>query len=138
MIRIKRSQFLEFTWKAVLGLCSAIGLGGVFRYLSYPSNPAPPTQFDLGLPENYPPDSKTLIPNAKAILIHNSQGFHALSLICPHLGCEVGETSIGFSCPCHGSRFDTDGKLVHGPAKNNLRILQVTLNQSGHLVLLTG
>ena len=44
----------------------------------------------------------------------------ALSLECPHLGCTVAPAPGGFSCPCHGSRFDPDGRWVAGPAKRSL------------------
>lgn len=41
---------------------------------------------------------------------------------CTHLGCKLtynpGEDS--FDCPCHGSRFTRDGKLIEGPAQTNL------------------
>lgn len=48
---------------------------------------------------------------------------HAFSAICPHLGCIVqwngGEKS--FDCPCHGSRFTCEGKVVNGPAQGDLK-----------------
>lgn len=41
---------------------------------------------------------------------------------CTHLGCKLaynpGEDS--FDCPCHGSRFTRDGKLLDGPAQTDL------------------
>ncbi|MFI1565190.1 FAD-dependent oxidoreductase [Streptomyces sp. NPDC020490] len=47
---------------------------------------------------------------------------HALSPRCTHLGCLVSFNSAerAWECPCHGSRFDTDGKVVEGPATRPL------------------
>jgi glycine/D-amino acid oxidase-like deaminating enzyme/nitrite reductase/ring-hydroxylating ferredoxin subunit len=43
---------------------------------------------------------------------------HALSARCTHMGCLVAFNAAerAWECPCHGSRFDTDGKVVQGPA----------------------
>ena len=43
---------------------------------------------------------------------------HACSAVCSHLGCIVSwnSTEHTWDCPCHGSRFTPDGKLLNGPA----------------------
>lgn len=47
---------------------------------------------------------------------------HAVSAICTHLGCTVGfnPADATWDCPCHGSRFGTDGNVIQGPATRNL------------------
>ncbi len=47
---------------------------------------------------------------------------HTYSAKCPHLGCVVHWNSATktFDCPCHGSRFDCKGKVITGPALNDL------------------
>ncbi len=43
---------------------------------------------------------------------------HAVSLVCTHLGCHVtwNPAERSWDCPCHGSRYDVDGAILHGPA----------------------
>lgn len=47
--------------------------------------------------------------------------FHRISLRCPHMGCELlwNPDEKSWDCPCHGSRFDYDGRLIDNPAREN-------------------
>jgi Rieske Fe-S protein len=47
---------------------------------------------------------------------------HEHSAVCPHLGCAVGWNALEktWDCPCHGSRFDVQGRVLMGPANSNL------------------
>ena len=43
---------------------------------------------------------------------------------CPHLGCALKYNAVEHSwdCPCHGSRFTEDGKLIENPATSDKKI----------------
>jgi len=49
-----------------------------------------------------------------------------LSAACPHLGCAVHWNSDekSWDCPCHGSRFDIKGQVLHGPSNAPLSPVQ--------------
>ena len=46
---------------------------------------------------------------------------YIVSLTCPHLKCELewNDTTKTWDCPCHGSRYDYQGRLVDNPAQQN-------------------
>ena len=55
------------------------------------------------------------------VLVRLSQTkFLAVNLICRHKGCTVDVTDTKFVCPCHGSEYELDGTVTHGPSKSKL------------------
>ncbi|HIJ86230.1 MAG TPA: Rieske (2Fe-2S) protein [Desulfuromonadales bacterium] len=72
-----------------------------------------------------PPGGALVFRTERVVLMKNDAGFYALSLICTHLGCTVVVTEDALSCPCHGSRFDREGKVLTGPADRSLTRMQV-------------
>lgn len=49
--------------------------------------------------------------------------YNAVSSICTHQSCQItgfDTSSSQFICPCHGSRFDINGKVKQGPASASL------------------
>lgn len=62
----------------------------------------------------------------KMAVYRDEQGtLHRRSAVCTHLGCVVQWNAIerSWDCPCHGSRFDSQGNPVMGPAVKPLKAL---------------
>jgi Rieske Fe-S protein len=83
----------------------------------------------------HPPSVKSageLAPGEGAIIssgIHRAAAYRtqqgelrSFSHVCTHLGCYVrwNPAEKSFDCPCHGSRFDNEGRVIHGPAVRDL------------------
>jgi Rieske Fe-S protein len=59
----------------------------------------------------------------KAAVYRDEEGhLHVLSAKCTHMGCIVHWNSAerSWDCPCHGTRFSTEGKVLEGPALTGL------------------
>ena len=69
-------------------------------------------------------EGKIINQNNEKIAVYKDKTgkVHALSATCTHLGCDVdwnGEDKTWY-CPCHGSYFNIDGKVLNGPAVKDL------------------
>jgi cytochrome b6-f complex iron-sulfur subunit len=67
-------------------------------------------------------------------------GLMAIFQRCVHLGCRVPwcATSIGFECPCHGSRYNSIGEYFGGPAPRNLDRFVVEIRNEDRFIIRTG
>ncbi len=133
--RFSRREFVALLGKGLLGLSGLLGLKAVTDYLGFQVEPPQPERFELGPAQQFAPGSRTLIPQARAVVVHTAQGLQAYSLVCPHLGCTVQLAPGGFDCPCHGSQFDAAGVVNRGPANKNLTPLRLEQSASGSLIL---
>jgi cytochrome b6-f complex iron-sulfur subunit len=82
-----------------------------------------------------------------AVLIENGLGkflvartaqdtFVALTAVCTHFGCTIVRyDNMIYECPCHGSRFGTNGSVVRGPASSPLR--QFATRLAGDVLTIT-
>jgi ubiquinol-cytochrome c reductase iron-sulfur subunit len=42
--------------------------------------------------------------------------------VCTHMGCVPNKEGPGWTCHCHGSQYDDSGRVLRGPAPNNLEV----------------
>ncbi|AFY37052.1 Cytochrome b6-f complex iron-sulfur subunit [[Leptolyngbya] sp. PCC 7376] len=66
------------------------------------------------------------------VTIKEDDALHPWGIVdnCTHLGCTFpwNENDAQFQCPCHGSRYDSEGRVVRGPAPLPLRLIHVQID----------
>jgi Rieske Fe-S protein len=88
--------------------------------------PSPSHKFRVTLPQGLGPDEPFIPAGRPIAMFRDAEGVYAVSTVCTHLGCIVKAENGGFDCPCHGSRFASDGSVVKGPAPKTLPWLSVS------------
>lgn len=72
-----------------------------------------------------------LITQANTLVVNvDGEVIRAFTSVCTHQGCTSNwefQNSL-FECTCHGSRFNTSGAVVQGPANQDLDEFDVTVN----------
>jgi len=91
--------------------------------------------------KGHKPNDRELVQGLKGdatYLISTETGIKdfALSAVCTHLGCVVPwvRSSNKFICPCHGSQYDENGKVVRGPAPLSLALAHTAI-QDGNVAV---
>ena len=57
------------------------------------------------------------------VIKHSASEVSVYSPLCPHLNCRVTLNNDQFACPCHGSIFSFEGKVLGGPSPRPLDTL---------------
>ena len=69
-------------------------------------------------------EGKIIIADDKKVAAYKDEdgNLYTLSTKCVHMGCQVSWNGAEktWDCPCHGSRYNYNGELIHGPALANL------------------
>ncbi len=60
-------------------------------------------------------DISTNAAPERAVIRTGAATFAAFSKICTHQQCSTDVRNNRFECPCHGSRFASDGSVINGP-----------------------
>ena len=121
---LTRRDFFGLSWRVLTafaaGQAACLGL----RFLaSRPVEGEVGAVITLGLVGDFPLGTITPFDQARLFLLRfEDGGFLALHTRCPHLACVVSwDAARGrFSCPCHGSEFERDGKVINPPAPRPL------------------
>ena len=135
---LSRRYFLEVVGGGALGVAAAGSVALTAQFLSPNVLREPSMKFKAGPTENYPPDSVTLNKEQKVFIVRAKEGyFYAVSAVCTHLGCIANWKSEDgvIACPCHGSKFDKEGKVLDGPAPRSLPRFTMTLDEQGQLIV---
>ncbi|MGQ0767165.1 MAG: ubiquinol-cytochrome c reductase iron-sulfur subunit [Gemmatimonadota bacterium] len=69
------------------------------------------------------------------ILALGGNRFSAVSPVCTHLGCTVDIQGARLVCPCHGSTYDREGRVLQGPAADPLQSFPTTVGNDGVLTI---
>ena len=106
-----------------------------FRFLLPNVLYEPSRRFTIGRPEDFPQGPPTFLPDRRIFVFNGAEGFYAISSVCTHLGCNVRKGGPGFTCPCHGSQYDENGHVVHGPAPASLAWYEVSVTPRAQLLV---
>ncbi len=152
---VSRNRFMVAVLGGISTLIGLFYVGALLRYL-YPKNTDEPAQpvtlssqgvtdpntkellaFQNGVagPFNHPtvPDGSVVVGlfvekiDANGALTEDN--IRVVEQTCTHLGCPVAwaPKDNRFECPCHGSQFNRDLSVYHGPAADSLHAHHFTL-----------
>jgi cytochrome b6-f complex iron-sulfur subunit len=145
---MESSQNLNFSRRWILGCGLLVACGAVLSKITGMSLAFlnPPRKKDTfgslintgalsGLPEAGA--APKLFPHGRFWLVHDDSGLSAVYNSCTHLQCLFGwdEEKKIFICPCHGSEFSREGKVLKGPATRDLdRFPMQLIDDQGNIV----
>lgn len=135
---VSRRDFLGLASIGAAILSSLTVITGILRLTKANVHYEESRKFKIGKPEEFPVGTVKKLDDKRVFIFADEDGLYAISSVCTHLGCIVYQTEWGFQCPCHGSQYNRDGKVIAGPAPRNLPWLEVSRHVDGNLVVDAG
>jgi cytochrome b6-f complex iron-sulfur subunit len=135
---VSRRNFLGLAAIGAVILSSLATLAGMLRLTKPNVHYEESKRVKIGKPGNFPVGTVKKFEDQNFFVFAGNDGLHAISSVCTHLGCLVALTESGFQCPCHGSKYNQEGKVIAGPAPRSLPWLDITRSVDGSLVVDAG
>ncbi|MBI4687639.1 MAG: ubiquinol-cytochrome c reductase iron-sulfur subunit [Nitrospirae bacterium] len=135
---VSRRDFLGLAGIATAVVSSLAAVLGLVRFTKATVHYEESHKFKIGKPEEFPVGTIKKLDDKKVFIFADNEGLFAISAICTHLGCIVYPTEWGFQCPCHGSKYNEDGKVIGGPAPRPLPWLEVSMHEDGNVIVDAG
>lgn len=134
---ISRRRFIRFVGVggATVVVAGFVGCGNNESRLMQPRI----GRFNVGIPDDYVEGDLLYFPEAPVLVGLDGTGFYAMSAICTHQFCEIGdepgevEDEGPIICLCHNSAFSRTGEVISGPALLSLQHYQLGL-EDGQLI----
>ncbi len=108
-------------------------IAALLQFLNPKITTPAPGPVDIGVPGDYAIGSLTWVENGRVFVGRDERGLYAITAICTHLGCTPHLDGTTFVCPCHGSRFSREGRVLGGPATRALDRAFVSRSADGRL-----
>jgi len=127
-----RREFLYYIWGASIALLLGEATAGILWYalprfregtfggiFTYPPDKVP----TVSSPPVNVPEGRYWVSNIEG------EGLVVLYGVCTHLGClpKWVDNNNRFECPCHGSKYEKNGKYIEGPAPRSLDRFPTTI-----------
>lgn len=139
--QLSRRHFLGWLGWGSLTLSLGGVATGTVAFLQPKLNYEATTTFSVGRPEDYRIGEMRVLEADRVFIFRAPPGFQALSMTCTHLGCaykpfgpaDKEHPMVHAHCPCHGSVFSRDGRVLGGPAPRPLPFYELNLTPDGNL-----
>jgi cytochrome b6-f complex iron-sulfur subunit len=92
-------------------------------------------RFKIGRVSSFPINTFTFMVDKQLFVYRDHQGIRAVSAVCTHLGCIIEKSEDGFLCPCHGSCYNTEGKVLSGAAPKDLPWFSMHKDADGQIIV---